>query len=1094
MELEAFAFLMTDLVGSTETAARLGPAAAEDLRVEHFKILRGAVERSGGSEVKSLGDGLMAVFPSASAALTCAVEIQQAVEAQNRRSSERCDIRVGASFGEATIEGGDYYGEAVVETARLCAHAEGGQILLTALLRRVAGSQTDHRFRSLGDLALKGIAQPVAADELMWEPIMASGIALPEPLRELPVLGYVGRVSEREQLSRLWAEACAGSLRVPLIAGEAGVGKTRLATHLASQVHEDGAPVLYGRCDEDLGVPYQPWARALEHLVRAAPDSVLEWHVERHGGDLARLVPALGERIPEATPRQSDPETERYLLYAAAAGLLEVVAEQAPLLLILDDLHWADAPSLSLLRHVVSAKPAAVMIVGTYRDTDLSHDHPLVALLADLHREPDVARMKLTGLLEEDVLAIMEAVAGHGLDENGRELAGQIAHETSGNPFFIGELLRHLRESGSIVQDDAGRWRVAGELTGVGPPQSVLEVIGRRVERLGPDAHTALSTASVIGREFDCDLLRAVLELDEMRLLDVLDAAVDASLLRESQTRVGRFSFTHALVEHALYEGLGSTRRARLHRRVAEALEAQCGDEPGDRLGELASHWSAAVLGTDTAKALHYALRAAEHALAQLAPDEAARWYRRALELMEPGQDDLRCELLIGLGEAQRQVGDTAFRRTLLDAAELAQKLGDPDRLARAVLANNRGWSSKFGEVDEERVRALEAAAEVLPADHPSRAEVLALLACELQFASQTERCEQLADEAIELARASGDTATLARTMADAGWAIAAPHTLQRRRRMIDELTELAVKLDDPRLSARAAARRVLIGLEVGDRPLVESGLATLRSTAETVPEPWITYLSPLLEFGWSLLGGNLTAAEEWAVRAYEVGTEAGQPDAALFFAAHIFHVRYFQGRAGELADEIMDLGGDGQELSGWRAGAAALALIQGGRIDEARELALAERFEQLASSEAWGIVMLLWADACSRLGVVEQAAVMFELLAPFSGQLAVSGAHVYGSFDWALGSLATTLSRFDDAEHHFGAAVDTATQLGAPLLLARAYARWAHALVRRGSPSDIERAKLLLERADDSIHNRGADGIADEVAEYRGELTALIR
>ena len=502
-----------------------------------------------------------------------------------------------------------------------------------------------------------------------------------------------------------------------------------------------------------------------------------------------------------------------------------------------------------------------VMMVGTYRDADLSHDHPLAALLADLHRERGVTRVKLTGLLPEDVLEMMEAVAGHGLDEAGRELAGQLARETSGNPFFIGELIRHLRESGFIVQGEGGRWRLTGELTGLGLPQSVREVIGRRVERLGRDARTALTAAAVIGHDFDSDVLGDVLEVSDARLLDVLEAAVEASLLRESRARAGRFHFTHALVEHALYEDLGSTRRARLHRRVGEALERRFGDEPGVRLGELAAHWAAAVIGTDTSKALEYAQRAAARALEQLAPDEGARWYRKALELMEPGHGDersLRCELLIGLGEAQRQIGDPAFRRTLLDAAALAQALGDSDRLSRSVLANNRGWSSKFGEADEERVRMLEAAAEAVPETHPCYAEVLALLACELQFADQPARCEELAARAIEIARTTGSTATLAHTMADAGWAIAAPHTLAKRRHMIEELSELAESLGDPRLSARAAARRVLIGLEVADRSLAEGGLATLRSVAETVPEPWISYLRPLLEFGWTLLSGDL--------------------------------------------------------------------------------------------------------------------------------------------------------------------------------------------------------------------------------------------
>jgi hypothetical protein len=491
---------MTDLVGSTAMAERLGKAAAEELRAEHFGLLRGALERSGGREVKNLGDGLMTVFDSAIQSLACAVQMQQAIEARNRRAEEQLGVRIGVSLGDTTVKEGDYFGWPAVEATRLCAAAEGGQIVVNALVRQVAGASEDDRFRSLGSLELKGISEPVRAFELQWEPILAAGIALPERLRELPATAYVGRVAERERLTELWAQAREGSLRLALIGGEAGVGKTRLATHLAIEAHGEGATVLYGRCDEDLGVPYQPWVQALGYLVKEAPRLILDEHVERYGGELARLIPDLRDRMPELpSPRESDPETERYLLYAAVAGLLEGAGEQEPLLLILDDLHWADAPTLSLLRHMVTAGVSMrVLVVGAYRDSELSQDHPLAVLLADLHREQGVERIKLMGLDAEDVLALMEAAAGHELDEGGRELAREITRETAGNPFFAGELLRHLTESGTIVQREGGRWHLAGDLAKLGLPQSVREVIGRRVGRLGPEARTALSAAAVM--------------------------------------------------------------------------------------------------------------------------------------------------------------------------------------------------------------------------------------------------------------------------------------------------------------------------------------------------------------------------------------------------------------------------------------------------------------------------------------------------------------------------------------------------------------------------------------------------------------------
>ena len=732
-------------------------------------------------------------------------------------------------------------------------------------------------------------------------------------------------------------------------------------------------------------MPYQPWVQALGYLVKEAPQPVLDGHVERFGGDLARLVSALRDRVSELpAPRQSDPETERYLMYAAIAGLLEGAGEHKSLLLILDDLQWADSPTLSLLRHVVaSGSSIPVMVVGTYRDSDLSREHPLTALLADMRREQGVERIKLKGLGVEDVVALMEAAAGHEMDEIGRALAAEITRETAGNPFFAGELLLHLTESGAIVQGDGGRWRLVGDLAELGLPESVREVIGRRVERLGPDARTALSAAAVIGRDFDLDLLLAVVDLPEARLLDLLEDAVAASLLQENRNRAGRLTFTHGLVEHTLYEDLAATRRVRLHKRVAEALEEQCGDEPGERLGELAGHWAAAVVTADCAKAIHYARRAGERALQQLAPDEAARWYRQALELhaQAPGGERAeRCELLIGLGEAQRQVGNAESRQTLLDAAGLAEELGDADRLCRAVLANSRGLWSQVNAVDAERVQALEAAVGALAEDDRRRAQVLALLACELHYAGEPACCRALAEQAIEIARAAGDPAALADTLAYALFAIWGPGELTERERLTEELVELTNSVGDPSLSFRAASRSTVLGTEAGERARVESGFATMRALAASVPEPSIAHLRLMHEAGWAVVQGELEAAEQWNVQMFEVGRASGQPDAAAWYGALLFHLRNLQGRLAELVEPSVRLAADPDSRSAWRA-AAALALIESAREDEARELALAEDFTAVPWDVVWSVAMFMWAEVCTRLGAIDRATTLYELL-----------------------------------------------------------------------------------------------------------------
>jgi class 3 adenylate cyclase/tetratricopeptide (TPR) repeat protein len=1093
--VETVTILITDLVGSTQLESRVGPIVAEELREEHFGLLREAVSEAGGREVKNTGDGLMVAFGSAASAVSGAVSIQQAFERRNRSAVEPLLIKAGVSTGDASTAEGDIFGMPVIEAARLCDRCSAGQILAKEIVAHLAAGR-GHAFESVGALEFKGLPEPMVTVEVQWEPASVTGIALPERLREPPATGYVGRMAERQRLAEVWGQARQGSLRLALISGEAGVGKTRLSTHLALQVREEGATVLYGRCDEDLGVPYQPWGQALGYLVKEVPQKILEAHAERFGGDLGRMISALRDRVPELPrARESDPETERYLLYAAVAGLLEGASEREPLLLILDDLHWADGPTLSLLRHVMTAGSSMrAMVVGTYRDSDVARDHPLTALLADLHREQSGERMKLTGLDPDEVLALMEALAGQQLEHDGRALAREITRETAGNPFFAGEVLRNLRESGAITQQEDGRWQLAGALSELGLPQSVREVIGRRVERLGSDARPALSAAAVIGRDFDLDLLLAVVDLPETRLLDLLDEGVAASLLHENRDRAGRFTFTHALVEHALYEDLGATRRARLHKRVAEALEKQCGDEPGERLGELAVHWAAAVVSTDTVKAMHYARLAAERALDQLAPDEAARWYRQALELYDqaPGGDrSERCELLIGLGEAERQTGNPMYRQTLLDAAGVAQELGDTDRLCRAVLANSRGWTSQVGVVDTERVQALEAAAEALPDRDPRRAQALALLTSELHYSGEPARCRQLAAEAVDIARSAGDPSALANTLSNACWGIWMPDMVQERKRLTDELGELAQRLKDPLVSFTAAAREWEVGTETGNRSQTESALTTMRALAVSIPQPSLAWACLLWECVWELIQGDLASSEQRAIRAFEVGTASGQPDATLFFGGQLLNVRSQQGRSGELVEQVVQAASGPDSLPAWRS-AAATSLLESGREAEARELALAEDFQSVPWDALWSVTVFGWADTCSRLGLGARAGELYELLAPYPSQFAVSGSLAYGSIAWALGMLSTTLERYEQAEDHFAAAAEIEEGLGAPLFLARTHAGWARALIARGRPEDLERAQQMLEHAEETAERLGGGLVTHEVAECRAALAAI--
>ena len=403
-------------------------------------------------------------------------------------------------------------------------------------------------------------------------------------------------------------------------------------------------------------------------------------------------MPELAHRLPLPQSSSSDAESERYLLFGAVLDLLTRASTIAPVVLLLDDLHWSDRQSVQLLRHVVAADARLrLLVIGTFRESDVDSTHPLAETLAALHRESGVERIALRGLGDDELLELLETTAGHRMTEDGVALRNALMAETEGNPFFVGEMLRHLAETRAIYQNDEGRWVASPDLRTSGLPVSIREVVGRRIARLGDDSQRVLTLAAVIGRDFDTELLSRVAELDEDAVIDLCDQAVTAAVLTESD---GRYSFAHALIEHTLYDSLSTNRRARSHQRVADALEELYGDDPGERVGELAYQWAHATQPRDAEKAIAYAQQAGDRALAQLAPDEALRWYQDALDLLDraPGDDPhRRATLLLGLGDAQSQTGEPAFRETLLTAAQVADEIGAVDLLVQAALGTTAG-------------------------------------------------------------------------------------------------------------------------------------------------------------------------------------------------------------------------------------------------------------------------------------------------------------------------------------------------------------------------------------------------------------------
>jgi class 3 adenylate cyclase/DNA-binding SARP family transcriptional activator len=1082
--------VFADWVGFTALSTNMTVDGAETLRRTHFALLRDALAKYGGREVKAHGHGLMAVFSSPSAALAAASAMQQAIERQNRRSTAGVGLRIGLSAGEVTCEDGDYHGDPVIEAVRLCGLADGGQVLVASLVPTLAGRRSRFRFSDLGELELRGMAEPIPTLSLEWEPLVEEVTVIPFPealVTEGP--GFFGRTSEQTQLSRLFALAARGERQVVLLGGEPGIGKTTLATVLAHSVEAVGGTVLYGRCLDEVGAPYQPFVETLGHYVQHAPREQLDAHLAEFGGELARLVPSLVRRMPDAPPpSSSDPDTERYLAFGAAVGLLAEESNQRPALLILDDLHWADAATLQLLRHLALATPRVpLLILGTFRSNEVTDQHPLADVLAAFRREEGVTRVELAGLSPADVFDLCTSVAGHMVD--GDEAAGfaeELQRDTAGNPYFVWELLRHLVESGELVRDDAMRWNADRSLLRTGLPASLREVIAQRVQHLGPHAGQVLSLASVIGVEFDLATLIRVADTSEDDVLDVIEAAERSALLHSAGDG-DSFTFAHALIRNTIHDALLPARRRQIHAKVASALESGATGPLPPAL--LAYHFSAA--GEQSA-ALHYAELAGHGALDSIAPDEAVRWFREArslLETLQPDADQRLCDLTTQLGIALRLAGDPAYRETLLQAVAMADAADDALRMAVAALANTRGYYSSAGETDQERVAVLRSSLQRLgAADARLRVRLLATLCSEVVFDSPLGERRAMAGRAKEEAALLGDPSTLVDVHNLVIEALRHPSLLAERLEDTAVALALAEDLGDPAAYFWAVSHRMRTTMEAGmvaeSRELNER----MTTTSSEVGQPVMRWMTMYSSAQWAFLRGESAAGEKLAEDALAFGIEIGQPDAIPYYATQLSHARWQQGRLGEIVELIEAGAHDNPGIPSYN-GALARAMCQAGREQEASALldkATANRFADLPEDLLWTYGMVTFGEAAIQLGHVGGAAVLYEQLLGLEDQFCFLGTTCEGPIAHYLGGLACVLGRLTDAEQHLKAAAVLADSAGSPYFAARTAIERGRVAARK---RDMAVARGLLSEGRELAERWG---FADEARRADAALIAL--
>ncbi len=829
---------------------------------------------------------------------------------------------------------------------------------------------------------------------------------------------FVGRAFALAELSRFVDDAAGGRGGLRLVAGDPGIGKTTLAAELAARATEVDA--VWGSCWEGDGAPaLWPWIQVLRAVGRRRP-------AVAPGPILGRLVPEFGG---VGEPRGDFDERARFQLFDAIGAFLRAAGEARPLLVVLDDLHWADTSTLVLLGFLVPAlRGARVAVVGTYRGLEVPAGHALHRLVS--------ARsgvVPLEGLAPEEVADLARDVARAGVSPSAAE---GLHRATGGNPFFVRELL-HLPDGAAV-------------------PDSVGEVIRARVARASPEARALLDAAAVLGHEGRLDVIAQLADVGaaaELRAARLLDEVIDAP---------PRVRFPHALLREVVYRDLPPARRMALHRQVGEALEAR-GADPA----ELAHHFAR---GGATGEALVFAERAGRRALSAFAYEDAAAHFERALALAPVDAPPRRAEILYALGRAQRAAGRTADAHRSFE--EVAGLSPPPELLAAVAL----GFAVEFtaGVVDPAEVRLLEQALSSLPADdHPLRARVLARLAKAQLFSPTAARRAELGESAVAMARRLGDPAALAAVLYDHHVALWGGANVEERLAIADEAVSLAERCGDAELALQVRALRLGNLLELGDLATMQSEVDAYDALATRLRQPHYLWHVPLLRGTLAMLACRFDEALRLAGEGLAMATQAQHQGASIFHAAVAFTTRLQQGRLGDEEPRLRAIAARWPALVVFRS-TWVFALACAGRRDEARqelERLTADRLERVPRDFTWVCNLAMLSLTAAALDDRCAAALLYDLLLPYRSycvRITRIGIGAMGAVAHYLGLLAATLGEWALAAEHLERAVHLNLRIGAPGFTANSrheLARAARALGRTArAAEEAERAQVAAD------------------------------
>jgi transcriptional regulator with XRE-family HTH domain len=897
---------------------------------------------------------------------------------------------------------------------------------------------------------------------------------------------FVDREEELGALREAWSSAKAGHRVLTLIGGEPGIGKTALTAELARLVHSGGGLVLYGRWDEHVLAPYQAFREALDDYARACPDAVLRQDLAGLAEEIARLCPEPAHRIgASAAPPQAAAEAERFRLFESLDSWIRRIADRHPVLLVLDDLQWADQPSLFLLQHLMRARRSTPLLTAAmYRDIGPERSEFATAL-PSLSRDIDCRRLTLRGLEHPAVTALLEDAVGRPFGERESVMVAQLEFETAGNPFFLLEMANHLSEVGAFDRDVVRLGETPAEI-----PQSIRDMIRSRLRRLPDRCAETLAVASLVGERFDAGLLASAASLADAATVDALEEAARAGLITEIDVaeiddEPDCWRFSHSLTRRVTSEELSRGHRARLHQRIGETLESRPGVSPA----ELAHHFGAAASRGSAQKAVRYGRLAGQRALREVAAEVALRHFRRAVELLDRfGPDDqaLRCELLLDLADAHDRAGEYAARdERFAEAADTARRLESGELFARAALGYG-GILPAFARPDLRAQALLEEALKRLgEQDNGARATVLARLAHWQHYVRRYPERLELSDRSVAMARGTADPRTLAAVLLHRCWALDGPDDVGDARTVATEILDIGGELDDSELKLEGLRIRLAAQFENGEHSAAMQTARDMKALAEEMRHPEFMRLAAMWDITVAILEGRYKEAEEQAAELGRRLDRIGHSQAQLIAVAQSASWRLLQGHATGFVTLFEGLSVAEPANLAWPA-ITAWSLAESGARDRAAELL--RRTEPASAAAAdknylWWAVIVGFSAAVDLVEDRRWADALYDLAAPYAGSNCTLGvASFLGAADHWLGVLAGAAGRFTEAIEHLEAALARHRDMGARPWTALTEEAYGHVLSMRGQAADAEQAGKLADSAMRAAEELGLAAITNRL------------